>query len=227
LRLLVVSDIHSNLVALEAVLDDAECWDAAISAGDVVGYGPHPEECIDRLYFKGFRCTRGNHDDAVATRETDWFNDDAQEAIRINRGMLSPVSLRWLGTLPTELRFEQGGLKFAVYHGSPTEPLTSYIHPGDAERLADRFLAHTGADVVILGHTHISYAVERKGKLLLNPGSVGQPRDGDPRASYLILETSPPKAELRRVEYSIDATAEAIDAAGLPHRFATRLYRGT
>jgi putative phosphoesterase len=227
LKVLVVSDIHSNLAALDAVLDDAGQWDAGISAGDTVGYGPNPEECVDRLYFKGFRCVAGNHDRAVATVETDWFNDDAQEAIRINRRQLSGGSLRWLGKLPTELKTEFDGLKVSVYHGSPTEPLTSYIYPETAEANAEDYLRLTGSDVLILGHTHIPYRIEKKDDLILNPGSVGQPRDRDPRASYLILETDPLRAEHRRVEYSIDATAEAIDAVGLPHRFATRLYSGT
>jgi len=222
----VISDVHSNLAALEAVLNDAGHWDAAISAGDIVGYGPHPEECVDILYFKGFRCVAGNHDNAVATVETDWFNDDAQEAIRINRRLLSVASIKWLGSLPTELKLEFDGLRFVVYHGSPTQPLTSYIFPDDAEAHANHFLSFTSADVLILGHTHIPYRVEKDKRLMLNPGSVGQPRDGDPRASYLILETESLKVEHRRVEYCIDATAEAIDAAELPHRFATRLYRG-
>ncbi len=227
MRLLIISDTHSNLAALEEVLDDAGSYDAAISAGDIVGYGPNPEECIDRLFFKGFRCVMGNHEKAIATYETDWFNDDAQAAIKLNREMLSQGSLKWLISLPTELRLEYDSLKIVIYHGSPTEPLTSYIYPEDAKRLADRFLACTGSDIVVLGHTHIPYAVKRHGKLLLNPGSVGQPRDGDSRASYLMLETEPLRVEHRRVEYNIDATAEAIDAAGLPHRFATRLYTGT
>jgi putative phosphoesterase len=227
LKVLVVSDVHSNLAALQAVLDDVGHFDAAISAGDVVGYGPHPEECVDRLHFKGFSCAKGNHDNAVATQETDWFNDEAQTAIRINREQLSPASIRLLGSLPTELKLELDGLKIAVYHGSPTQPLTSYVHLDQAEAQAERFFVHAGADVVILGHTHVPYAVHRGGHMLLNPGSVGQPRDGDPRASYLLLETDPLGAEHRHIEYNIDATAEAIDAAGLPHRFATRLYRGT
>lgn len=227
MKVLVVSDIHSNLAALEAVLYDAGSWDAAISAGDTVGYGPNPEECVDRLYFKGFICVTGNHDKAVATVETDWFNDDAQDAIRINRGQLSVASLRWLRKLPTELKLELNGFKVSVYHGSPTEPLTSYIYPEIAEARAEDYLRLTDSDILILGHTHVPYKIEKDNRLMLNPGSVGQPRDGDPRASYLILETDPLRVEHRRVEYSIDATAEAIDAAGLPHRFATRLYRGT
>lgn len=226
MKVLVVSDVHSNLAALEAVLDDASPFEAAVSAGDIVGYGPHPEECIDRLYLRDFRCVAGNHDNAVATKETDWFNDDAQEAIRINRGQLTAASLRWLGSLPTELRLEIDGLRIAIYHGSPTQPLTSYIYPEEAEVQAERFLAFTNTKVLILGHTHIPYKMERNGCFVFNPGSVGQPRDGDPRASYSILETDPLSVENRRVEYNIDATAEAIDLAGLPHRFAIRLYRG-
>ncbi len=227
MRLLILSDVHSNLAALEAVLEDAGRWYAGISAGDVVGYGPNPEGCVDKLMLKGFRCAKGNHDSAVYDGDSSWFNDDAQDAIKINRGQLSTGSIRWLGSQPTELRLKLDGLDIIAYHGSPTEPLTSYIYPRDAEAQADSFLEHTGADIIILGHTHIPYTVERKGKFIINPGSVGQPRDGDPRASYLVLETDPLTAELRRVVYSIDATAEAIDAAGLPHRFATRLYRGT
>lgn len=226
MRVLVVSDIHSNLAALDAVLDDAGKWDAAICAGDVVGYGPNPQECVERIYFKGFRCASGNHDRAVATVETDWFNENAQEAIRINRGQLSPTALKWLGELPTGLQLDLDEVKISVYHGSPTQPLTSYIFPGDAEAHADRFLSITGADALILGHTHVPYAVRRGNRLMLNPGSVGQPRDGDPRASYLILETSPLSVVHRRVEYSVDATAAAIDTLGIPHRFANRLYRG-
>ena len=227
MKVLVVSDIHSNLAALDSVLDEVGSWDAAICAGDIVGYGPYPEECIDRLYFKGFRCVMGNHDDAVATIETEWFNEDAQEAIRINRRQLSAASLMWLGKLPTELMLELNGLKISVYHGSPMLPLTSYIYPETAKMQAENFLSLTGSDVIILGHTHIPYSIEKGSRFILNPGSVGQPRDGDPRASYLLLETCPLKAEHRRVEYSINTTVEAIDAMGLPHRFATRLYRGT
>ena len=227
MKVLVVSDVHSNLAALEAVLDDAGLWDAAVCAGDVVGYGPYPQECIDKLIFKGFRCVSGNHDNAVATVETDWFNDDAQEAIRVNRSQLSAASIRWLGSLPHGMRLELNGLRMAVYHGSPTQPLTSYIFPDAAETHAERFLALTGADILVLGHTHVPYRVERRGRLMLNPGSVGQPRDGNPQASYLLLWTNPLRTEHRRVEYNIDSTAEAIEAAGLPHRFAARLYRGT
>ena len=226
MKILIVSDIHSNLAALEAVLKEASPWDAAICAGDIVGYGPNPQECVDRVYFKGILSVSGNHDKAVATVETDWFNDDAQEAIRINRRQLSSAGLKWLGTLPSRIQIELGGVNISVYHGSPTQPLTSYVFPGDAEVHAERFLALTGADVLILGHTHIPYRVQRGDRLILNPGSVGQPRDGDSRASYLILETDPPRAEHMRVEYSIDATAEAIDALGIPHRFANRLYKG-
>lgn len=226
MKVLVVSDVHSNLAALEAVLDDAGLWDIAICAGDIVGYGPHPQECVDKLYFQGFRCVSGNHDNAVATVETDWFNDDAQEAIRVNREQLSATGIRWLGSLPTGLQLELNGLKIAVYHGSPTQPFTSYIFPDAAETHAERFLAQTGVDILILGHTHIPYRVERRGRLMLNPGSVGQPRDGNPQTSYLLLWTSPLRAEHRRVEYNIDATAEAIEASGLPHKFAARLYRG-
>ena len=226
MRVLVISDIHSNLTALETVLDDVGNFDAAICAGDIVGYGPKPEECVDVLRLKGFHCVAGNHDFAVANLETDWFNDEAQVAIRINRSQLSLANLDWLDNLPTELKLSLGGTRFTVFHGSPTQPLTSYIYPDNARALACQFLRTTGADILILGHTHIPYKVETHGKCMTNPGSVGQPRDADPRASYQIIETSNKLIEHRRVTYNIDETADAIDSLGLPHIFATRLFKG-
>ncbi len=226
MRVLLVSDVHSNLPALRTVLADVGPYDAAICAGDVVGYGPYPVECIERISFGGFLCCQGNHDRAVATVETDWFNDDAQEAIRVNRGMLGPSHLRWLGDLSLGLSLELGGLRVAVFHGSPTEPLTSYVFPDDAEAQADGFLYMTHADVLVLGHTHVPYSVESKRGIVVNPGSVGQPRDGDPRASYALLDTDSRTAEHRRVPYPIDEVAAEIDRLGIPHRFASRLYRG-
>ncbi len=226
MRLLVVSDIHSNLMALEAVLDDAKDWDAAICAGDTVGYGPNPKECINLVINNGVHCVQGNHDRAVTTIETDWFNDDVQEAISINRSHLPQHYLEWLSALPIALSLDFEGTKVAIYHGSPVQPLTSYIYSNDATAKATEYLALTGADVIILGHTHIPYTVLHEGRIITNPGSVGQPRDGDPKASYMILETDDLKTYHRRVEYCIDATVAAIDALGIPHRFASRLYRG-
>jgi len=226
MQVLLMSDVHSNLPALRAVLADAGPRDTAICAGDVVGYGPNPAECVERVSLGGFTCCQGNHDRAVATVETDWFNDDAQEAIRANRRMLPPAHLRWLERLPTGLNLDLGGLRVAAYHGSPTEPLTSYVFREDAEAGADGLLYAARADLLILGHTHVPYLIESRRGIIVNPGSVGQPRDGDPRASYALLDTEAREVEHRRVEYPIDETAEEIDRLGLPHRFASRLYRG-
>jgi len=226
MRLLVVSDIHSNLDALSAVLADAGPRDAVVCAGDVTGYGAHPAECVDAVRSLGAYTVAGNHDHAIATVETDWFNDDAQEAIRINRAMLSEADLEWLCGLPPELYLEAGGRKLAVFHGSPTEPLTSYVPPAEMEAYAHLYLGHTDSDLVILGHTHFPHAVRRPAGVVLNPGSVGQPRDGDPRASYAVVDLPALDVEIRRVKYDIEAAAAAIEAAGIPLRFARRLREG-
>jgi len=226
MRILLISDVHSNFPALRAVLADAAFHDAVVCAGDVVGYGPNPVECVEKISLGGFLSCQGNHDKAVATVETNWFNEDAQEAIRVNRGMLGPAHLKWLEELPTGSNIELGGLRVVVFHGSPTEPLTSYIFPDDAEAQAEGFLYAARADVMVLGHTHVPYTVETKRGILVNPGSVGQPRDGDPRASYAILDTDAKTIEQRRTPYPIDEVAAEIDRLGLPHRFASRLYRG-
>jgi putative phosphoesterase len=183
-------------------------------------------ECIEKISIGGFLCCQGNHDKAVATVETDWFNEDAQEAIRVNRNMLGPAHLRWLGGLPTGLSLDLGGLRVAVFHGSPMRPLTSYVFPDDAKAQADGLLWSTRADILVLGHTHIPYLVETRRGKVVNPGSVGQPRDGDPRASYAILDTDSGTVEHHRVDYPIDEVAAEIDRLGIPHRFASRLYRG-
>jgi len=213
-------------VALKAVLNDASKFDAGLCCGDIVGYGPNPHECIEMMIKYNFHCIRGNHDNAVSYGETDWFNDEAQEAIRINRKILPKSDIEWLGRLPLEVQLELENLKVALYHGSPTEPLTSYIFPKDAEKSFKDFFEITKSDIIILGHTHIPYILKKESQLMINPGSTGQPRDKDHRASYMILDTDEPRVDLRRVEYNIDATVNAMHSLRIPYRIATRLYHG-
>jgi len=237
LRLLVVSDIHSNHTALRAVLDDAAPWDRCICAGDTVGYGPDPNECIDALRDNGFKAIMGNHDHEVITGDASSpegapgnfrFNPRAARAIEINRGLLIPDSRAYLERLPTSLSLRVDGVNIAVYHGSPRAPLSEYVMPEEAKMRAAQLIAESNCHLLVLGHTHKPYAIEHGDTLLLNPGSIGQPRDGDPRASYALVEIAEGKISLliHRVKYDIERTQEKMKRRGLPRTLATRLGRG-
>jgi len=225
-KILVISDIHSNFHALRAVIEKADNCDAILCAGDITGYGAFPVECIHQARVMEWKTVAGNHDAAISTKDTDWFNDEARDAIRINREMIKTNDLMWLAGIPQSLTLNLGITKITIFHGSPTEPLTSYVFPNDMENYAHLYLGHTESDLIILGHTHIPHIVYRPEGVVLNPGSVGQPRDGDPRASFAIVNLPELKVEIRRIEYDIDAAAEAIRDSGIPERFAKRLYQG-
>jgi len=225
LKLLVISDVHSNYEALRTVLKDAGSFDACICAGDTVGYGPYPAECV-RLVSSFASSVAGNHDDAVATVDSDWFNPEARQAIAVNRSLLGASELAWLRALPLSLRLELGGTSIHVFHGSPSDPFTEYIYPWEVGDRLGSYLGEAGCRVLILGHTHVPYVIPSGDGLMINPGSVGQPRDGDPRASYMVLDTGSLEVEQRRVEYDIDATADKILDTGIPRIEAERLYKG-
>jgi putative phosphoesterase len=228
LRLLVVSDIHSNLVALNKMLEESGRFDAVICAGDIVGYGPDPAECIDIATSLGFRCVKGNHDHAVATGDASGFNPYAREAASINRRLVDDAGKAWLGRLPDGLSFDVEGIRVAVFHGSPSDPLNEYIFPEEAEIRTDGLLNESGADLLILGHTHIPYVLRSKGRALVNPGSIGQPRDGDPRASFMMVDVNGAAVSVvhRRVEYDVDEVVGRMRRLGLPEFLASRLHHG-
>ncbi len=228
MRLLVISDIHSNLPALRRVLEDAGRFDVAICVGDIVGYGPDPIECIESVVEKGFKCVAGNHDNAVVTGDVLSFNPYAAEAISINRLLLDEGIKVWLGRLPMRLMLSVEGIEVAVFHGSPRDPLNEYVFPIEAEIRASEFLDQTGADLLILGHTHVPYVQGSGSRMVVNPGSVGQPRDGDPRASYMVIDVEEEEVAVdhRRVEYDVDEVASRMRREGLPEVLAVRLYHG-
>ncbi|MCW3978967.1 MAG: metallophosphatase family protein [Candidatus Bathyarchaeota archaeon] len=230
LRLLVVSDVHSNLTALERVLEDAGRFDAAICAGDTVGYGPDPGDCLERLKGLEVRSVSGNHDVGVTTgeRTISHFNVHAAAAVNINRSLLNQAQLRWLERLPKGLDLDIEGIKVSVFHGSPDRPIWEYVFPSEAELRAGEFFEATGADLLILGHTHVPFVHRLDGRVLMNPGSVGQPRDGDPRASYMLVDVAGGGIEVtyRRVEYDIESVASRITRLGIPEILAVRLFSG-
>lgn len=241
MRVAVVSDIHSNLHALDAVLEAiaSETTDELWCLGDVVGYGPRPNECCALIEANAQVCLAGNHDLAVrGTLDLDEFHGDAALAARMNRAALTPEALAFLDRL--EPQGNAHGV--ALYHGSARDPVWEYVLSDEAARAT---LAVAGSPLVLVGHSHVALGLAMAGSemdgglaragavielgdapTLLNPGSVGQPRDGDPRAAFLVLDLDERRAEFRRVEYDVARTQREMADAGLPGPLAARLTVG-
>jgi predicted phosphodiesterase len=238
-RVAVLSDIHANLDALEAVLAAVPSVDAVWHLGDVVGYGPDPDAVVDRLRGLGATGVRGNHDAAaVGGREIEHFNVDARRAMEWTRSAIAPATADWLAALPE--RLESGD--WTLVHGSPRDPIWEYVTTTPVARAA---IAALATPFGVHGHTHIPVAFcEEDGVLetispgdgsrlalagrraLLNPGSVGQPRDGIPSASWLLLDTDAGAVSWHRAAYDIRPVQRRMEDAGLPERLVSRLAYG-
>jgi predicted phosphodiesterase len=240
MRVAIISDVHANARALDAVLEeiDAERVDAMWCLGDTVGYGPRPNECCDAVKARADYCLVGNHDLVVLGRlSVSDFNDEAAAAATWTADVLTPESRTFLEGL--EPSGEVGGVD--LYHASARDPVWEYVL---TEEAASATLELSPAPLVLVGHSHVALAlaqngdgvaggmapagsrVELAGRWLLNPGSVGQPRDGDPRAAWLLLDLDEMFAEFRRVPYSIEQTQTEMRERGLPGALAARLARG-
>ncbi|WP_290815860.1 metallophosphoesterase [Halovivax sp.] len=213
-----ISDVHGNRIALEAVLADMPPVDALLCAGDVVGYNPWPAECVGELRAREVPTVMGNHDRAVVEDTAFRFNRMAKAGVEHARRALGAEALDWLESLPVERRACDGRVR--IVHGHPDDP-DRYTYPEDfSPRLLD------DEDVLVLGHTHVQHAERYAEGIVVNPGSVGQPRDGDPRAAYAVVDLEARTVETRRVAYDVETVQEAVREAGLPDRIATRLARG-
>jgi diadenosine tetraphosphatase ApaH/serine/threonine PP2A family protein phosphatase len=242
MRVAVLSDIHGNLHALEAVLAelDDERPDELWCLGDLVGYGARPDECCAAIEARARFCLAGNHDLAVrGTIDLREFSGDAGEAARWTQGVLTPAARAFLDTL--EPQGERSGV--SIYHASARDPVWEYVLSDD---VAVATIALAPQPLVLVGHSHVALHVTvdehgrvtgglaphgtelelTDGRTLLNPGSVGQPRDGDPRAAYLLLDLDTRRASFRRVKYDIERTQAEIREAGLPEMLALRLESG-
>lgn len=227
-RWALLSDIHSNQEALLAVLEhlDGQGVDEAFALGDLVGYNAEPREVLQLLQRRRVQCVQGNHDWAVAGGDPEGFNPFATAGVLYARRVLGSGDLAWLAALPRVRDVQAPGLRGRLVHGSPRDPLSEYVFPGSPGWLFEELAEAAGKpDLVAMGHTHLPMRVDH-GTLFLNPGSVGQPRDGDPRASYCVLDTARRSAEFRRVAYDVEAAAAKVRGAGLPDVLWQRLLRG-
>jgi diadenosine tetraphosphatase ApaH/serine/threonine PP2A family protein phosphatase len=245
MRVLVLTDLHANLQATGAVLADAGRWDRALVLGDIVGYGADPAAVLDIVRsLDGATIIRGNHDRAAAgIDDAADFNVVARQAAEWTARQLDPDRTAWLRALPHgPIAIDGLGAHTAICHGAPFDE-DFYIFDADD---AARALTASAADLVFCGHTHqqIAFREMRQGahakvtpldddaivlgglRTLINPGSVGQPRDGDPRAAYAIFDTESARVELRRVAYDISEAQRRIRAAGLHPHLAERLSVG-
>jgi len=223
-RIAVLADIHSNLPAFREVMKELKGYNPELYliAGDIVGYNPFPNEVIaDLMRIPRKHVILGNHDRALITGDTSWFNASAADAIRwTKKHLTNKLYLKFLSTRREKERLLIGNRHVLLCHGAPWDPdeyiMSSQVH--------EDLLTENRVDILILGHTHIPFVKEYASGLVMNPGSVGQPRDGDPRASAAILDIEELKVEPIRVEYDIDSVADAIVKAGLSENLATRLY---
>ena len=239
---LIISDVHANLVALDAVLNAAGDIDAIWNLGDIVGYGPRPRECVDRVVeLRTEHSLIGNHDWACIGRlPLDEFNPVARFATYWTTAQLSADHMQFLESLPNRII----GDDYMLVHGSPRHPVWEYV---TSARVALPQFDLFDAPVCFLGHTHIqmyiSYDVARRGgqptqpadgeklridsgQYIVNPGSVGQPRDNDPRASFALYDPATRTLTFRRVEYDIERTQAQMETEGLPRPLITRLALG-
>lgn len=226
-RVAFISDVHANREALQAVLAQVTS-DEIYCLGDLVDYGAEPNEVIAIVKERGVKCLMGNHDFAAVTGDAARFNARAAMSAAWTRGQLTNRSLAFLRTLPGELRPELGQRSYLT-HGSPDDRLWEYVDPATHGDLLGHYLTKLGVGAIGLGHTHVPYVWEDDGKVVFNPGSVGQPRDGDWRASFAeaTVEGGRLRVEVKRVEYDREAAAAKIRAAGLPGSFADRLVTGS
>jgi predicted phosphodiesterase len=242
MRILVMSDIHANYTALQAVLKDAGIVDETWCLGDLVGYGPDPNAVVEEIQeIKNLTCLMGNHDVGVVGRMSlETFNGEAKRSLMHHEKVLTASNMDFIRSLPSKTKTRG---EATIAHGSPRDPLWEYILNTLTARLN---FDHFDTPWCFVGHSHIQsvfvkdetsdrvtveqtkpdVTISLRPKLILNPGSVGQPRDRDPRAAYAIYDTEARTWTPKRVEYNVAEVQQRIREAGLPEKHALRIGEG-
>jgi putative phosphoesterase len=219
-----IADVHSNIVALEAVLSEMESLgvEKILHAGDIIGYNPYPNETIELFRKRKILSIRGNHERALLTGDMSDFNWFAACALRWTSNTISHENLDYISNLKDTKASSLDSTGIFMVHGSPNDP-DEYIYPEDVE---PGLLTMTGSDVLVLGHTHIQFQKQFKEGIIVNPGSVGQPRDQNPASAFAILDTDTKRIELKRIGYDIEKVIEDMRKTYLPEQIAFRLRDG-
>ncbi len=220
----IIADVHSNAVALKAVLSalDASGAGKILHAGDIIGYNPYPDETIDLFKKNRIISIIGNHDRALVTGDISGFNPYAATALEWTRNVIADDTVDYLMGLKNIESITEDAKRIVMVHGSPYD-FDEYVYPGN---VSSDLLSAVNCDILVMGHTHIQFKKEFPEGLIVNPGSVGQPRDGNPDAAFAVLDTASGKIELKRASYDIEKVIEDMLAAHLPEKLAFRLRAG-
>jgi len=220
----VIADIHANLIALEAVLEDIDSLgiERIICAGDIVGYYPFPNETVDLMRKRNVTAIKGDNDLAVERLTTRGMNRLAAECAKWTWERITARNVDYLRGLRSKLDLSLDELSISIFHGSPRDP-DEYLYEID---VTEDLLEMTGSHIVITAHTHIPFIKRFEKGLVLNPGSVGQPRDRDSRACYSLLDSKTGNASIRRRKFDIQAVREKVKEEGLPIFLGERLEYG-
>lgn len=236
MKIAVISDIHANITALQAVLEDIDSRDVVriYCTGDLVGYAPFPNEVIDLVRARGIPAVMGNYDDAIGNLRFICGCDYKDEKARV----LGEKSVMWtkehtlaqnrefLQNLPLQISFTENNRRVLMVHGSPRK-LNEYLTEDVADDYFAQLMEETGTDVLVCGHTHIPFYRSINDRYIINAGSVGRPKHGDPQASYVVISLDDEvEVEIIKVQYDFEAVAGAIEESALPDEFAETIRRG-
>jgi len=228
MKLAFISDIHSNLEALNAVLKDIKKKkiDRIFCVGDIIGYNSNPNEVCEILKKSKILMIKGNHDANLDLKNLGWFNPYAQEALIWTVKNIKKENRNFLLKLPITYQEKIEDKKLFLVHGSPNDPLYGYTLPNIDNNTLEGFLEKVKADILVTGHTHLPFIRKLKSGIVINSGSVGQPRDGNNKSCYCILDINKFNISFNRVIYDIDKTAKKNLDVRLPGYLAERLYQG-
>ena len=224
MKVLILSDIHGNLAALDAIREEA---DKVFCLGDIVNYGPYPTACLERVRDLTDGIVRGNHDNAIS-RDVDCgcsvkYKELSDAGKIYTKSILSKDEKDYLASLPVTLHTEINGTRFLFSHGSPSGDMYKYLRPDVSQKELEDELRDIHADIVFIGHTHLPMVRKIHDIIVVNPGSVGQPRDGVPMASYAVWEDG--SISIKRVPYDIEATVKGLQGTNIPPRHVAMLTK--